>query len=534
MRWVLILLFCVLAIGGIAWKYENNSSDLQKQKTDLAARHKAPTLVTLVRVQRRDLVGTFSAEGNIEAPLDVKIAPKVTGRIELLQVHEGDHVKKGQVLARLDKSQVEAAVQQAQANLAQAQFQLAQAQLTQVPTNVGISTQIRQQKAGVNSAQADYEQVKTNYDAQLAAANAGTLDVQGRIESANAGIESAHASIASAQSNLDNATTRLNRTLALYKQGFVAAQDVDDAKAAVSVQQANVTVAQAQLKSVQAQLKSAQAQKQATEQQASIVKTKGKADIEAAQARLTQSQASLESATANSAQTKAYQQSLAALQAAVDAAKAALANAISQRADTVLTSPLDGVVTGRYADPGAMASSSQPIVAVQFIDQVWATIAVPDNVCAVLHLGQPATICFDALPGKTFTASIVQLNPAADPTSRQFTVRVILRNDHGLLKPGMFANVILETAHVPAALVVPREAVHRDRDGSQYAMVLAGDGTAQKRTVLIGASDTNYLQVHSGLAKGEQVVTLSPMPLTDGQPITAGKTKAAGTHGKKE
>jgi multidrug efflux pump subunit AcrA (membrane-fusion protein) len=244
--------------------------------------------VTVVPVEVRDIVKTFDATGSVEAPLNVKLAPKITGRIEYLQVREGDRVHKGQVLVRLDTNAVEANVQQQKANLAAAQYRLAQAQISQEPTDIAISTQIRQQEAAVASARADYEQVQENTKAQYASAMASVSDVQGKIDGANAAMANAKAAINSAQANSDNATTKYNRVLDLYKQGFIAAQDVDDAKAAVSVQQANVEVARGQLLAAQASRDSAMAQKQMDEQQASIVKTKGKADIEASNARLLQ------------------------------------------------------------------------------------------------------------------------------------------------------------------------------------------------------------------------------------------------------
>lgn len=505
-RWMYMFLPIILLGSLVTWRVAEKKAADSAQDAQRGARMKAAPAVSVAPAQIRDIVQTFEATGSVEAPLNVKISPKVTGRIDYLNLHEGDPVKKGRVLVRIDPSEIEAEVRQQQAAVAEAQYRLAQAQLTENPTNVSVLTQIRQQKAGASSAAADYKQVRENYQAQIAAASANVNDAQSRVDNARAAINSA-------QANLDNAKTKYNRMLGLYNKGFIAAQDVDDAKATVAVQQANLEVAQGQLKS-------ATAQKQAAEQQASIVRTKGTADIEASRARMVQAQASVDYANANSAQTAAYKQSISALKATVDAAKASLAGAISKRSDTVLVSPLDGYVTGRYADPGSIAAPGQAILAVQFMRQVWVTIAVPEEITTKLHIGRPARIKLDAYPGRSFTGSIIQINPAADPQSRQFTVRVIMDNSQKLFRPGMFAHVSLETGRVPRTVAVPREAVQQGDMGS-FAYVVDSMNKIHRQPVTTRSSDADWIAVE-GLNAGDKVVTMSGVPLKDGQKISTG------------
>jgi len=515
-RWVLALLPVVLIGSLTVWRINQKMAQNAAQAGMRAARMKAPVLVSTVPVALQDVVHTFQATGTVESPQNVNIASKVTGRVDFLQVHEGDRVKKGQVLVRIDPEEVEADVHQQMAALAEAQYRLAQAQISQNPTNVNVNTQIRQQKAGVMSAQADANQVRQNYQAQVAAASSSVTDAQSKIDNANAAIKSA-------QANLENAQVKYNRILNLYKQGFIAAQDVDDAKATVSVQQSAVDIAKGQLDS-------AKAQKNAAEQQLSIVKTKGKADIEAAQAKVEQAKASLEYANANTAQKPAYQQSIAALRASVDAAKASLRSAQARLSDTVLVSPLDGFVTKRYIDPGAVATAGQPIIAVQFIKQVWVTISVPEEESTMMHIGQAATISFDALPDQKFTGSVIQVNPSADIASRQFMVRVILSNDKNLFKPGMFARVSLETERVKNAVVVPREAIQHDQSGT-YVIVVDKDNKASHKPVVTGTSDDNFTSIEQGVKPGEKVVTLSAFPVREGATVITGRRGGKGGPG---
>lgn len=517
-RWLAILI-PVVALGGlIAWRLNVKKAEAASQEQQRQARKTSAPTVSVSEAKVRDIVHTFEALGNVEAPFNVKISPKVTGRIDFLQAREGDRVTAGQVLVRIDPTDVEAQVRQAQANVAEARSRLAQAEITQAPTNVNIATQIRQQQAALESTQADANQASQNYNSQVAAAQSAVTDAQARVTNAEAARANAQASIRSAQANLNNAQTKLNRVNELYSQGYIAAQDVDDAKTTVSVQQGALDVAKGQLDSATAARDSAQAQVSSAQEQASIVKTKGKADIAAAKAKVKQAQAALDYAKANTAQRPAYQANLKALQASVDAAEAAVRSAESHRADTVLIAPISGSITMRYMDPGAVATSGQPILSVQSMQQVWVTIPVPEEVSRKVFLGQMAGVVFDALPGSTFTGKIVQINPSADPQSRQFQARVALDNPRNVLKPGMFGRVTLTTEKTPNAVVVPREAVQNGKDGASVTVIDASN-KAEKRIVTVGASDPSGIAITSGVQSGEKVVIMSSVPVKDGATV---------------
>ena len=519
-RWLSIILPVFLLGSLIVWRLDQKRAENAEQGQQRGAKMKGPAVAALAGVEIRDLVSTFSATGSVEAPLSVKIAPKITGRIEMLRVQEGDRVKKGQTLVKIDSSEVEANVQQQMANVAEAQYRLAQAQMNQNPADVAVNTQISQQKANVTSAGADYNQTMKSYEAQLAGSVANLSDSQSKIENTKAAVRSAEA-------NLANAKTKFDRIEGLYKKGFIAAQEVDDARAAVTVQKSSVEIAEGLLNS-------AIAQKESVQQQNNIVKAKGAADIEASKAKLAQAEAALEYAQANTSQKSAYRQSISALKSSVVAAQASLRSAQAKRRDTVLISPLDGYVTGRFSDPGAIASPSQPVLDVKFVKQVWVSVPVPEDVCAKLHIGQPAKISFDSLPGRQFNASVLQINPSAESANRQFTIRVILSNKDNLLKPGMFAHVSIETDRIKNAVVVPREAILRDKDGA-YVMTVGVDMKAKRCPVSPQAEDDKYVSIGDALKPGVKVVTMSAMPIKDGQTVVGGGRKGGrGSQGRSE
>lgn len=528
MKRAIAVLIPLIVLGAlIGWRLKLKKQEAETETQMMVMRMKSPPVVAVAPAQSRDIVHNFESVGTVEAPFNVNISSKITGRIIHLGVREGDRVRHGQVLVRIDPSEVEAEVRQQQAVVAEARYRLAQAQISQAPTNAAITTQIRQQQASLASAQADYNQARENYESQLGTAAATVADVQGRVDNANATIENAEAAIRSAKANLENARVRYNRVNGLFKQGFIAEQDVDDARTSMSVQQGALDVAVSQRKAATAQRDSAAAQKQAAEKQAAIVKAKGKADIEAAHAKVNQAEAALDYAKANSAQKPAYQQSLGALRAGVAAAQSVLRNAEARRADTILRSSIDGFVTARHMDPGAVATPGQPIVTVEALRQVWATVPVPEEVSRMIHVGQVAQATFDAMPGRTFSGKVVQINPSADPASRQFAMRVLLDNSQYLLKPGMYARVSLVTERVEMATIVPREAVQQSKTGPTVAVV-DGANSIRLHPVTLGAEDADGISITRGVKPGDMVVIMSAMRLKEGQVVRV----AGGKEGK--
>jgi HlyD family secretion protein len=477
--------------------------------------------VEVAAASRRSIVNSIEAVGNIESPYRVSISPKSSGRIEFLEAREGDLVTPGQVLVRIDPSEVAAQVAQQQANVAEARSRLAQAKLTQGSTEVGVTSQIKQQRAGLGSAQAELNQVQRSYDSQVAQAKAQVSDMESRIESALAQARNAQAEVTRQEANLRNAQTRLDRVLSLYRQGFIAAQDVDDANTTVEVQRGAVEVAKGQLSAAQSAVSSARALKASAQNNVNIVTRKGQADIAAAKARVTQASAGVDVAQANRSQSPAYRENIAALRASVTAAEAQLRQAQARMRDTILRSTIKGTVTKRSTDPGTLASPGQAILEVQFLDWVYATTSLPIEQSSYVREGQTVSVHTDALPGQTFAGTITNINAAADPETRQFSIRVKLNNAGHKLRPGMYARVAIETGRIPDAIVVPREAVKTTDDGSTVTVVDA-ENKAHVVPVKTGATDAAGIQILDGVKPGDKVVTLSFTPVRDGQEVNVG------------
>src|SRR5579863_8470234 len=108
MKRALYFLFpTMLLVGLIAWRLHTKNAEAAAQFKTSAARKKAPAIVTAAFAQYQDIVHTYEAVGTVESPLNVKIASKIAGRIDFLQAREGDRVHAGELLARIDPSEIQ-------------------------------------------------------------------------------------------------------------------------------------------------------------------------------------------------------------------------------------------------------------------------------------------------------------------------------------------------------------------------------------------------------------------------------------------
>ncbi len=530
-KWLLVLVPLSVIGALVGWRFSQKGAQDKELAAQAGQRQGTAPSVEVAVAGSRVIRESLDAVGTAESPFRVQIAPKTTGRIEYLQVREGDAVQAGQVLVRIDTSELESAVTQQAANVAETRSRLAQAALNQGPTEVGVRSQIQQQNALLTSAQADYNQVQRNYESQVAAADAAVADVEGRVASAEAQVRNAQAEIEREQASLGNAETRLARIQSLYSQGFLAAQELDDAKTATEVQRKSVDVARGQLAAANSAVASVKSQLSGSRNQAQITRRKGLADIESAKSRVSSARAAVNVASAGKAQNPAFRQNLAALESSVRAAEAQLQQARTRLGETVLTSPIAGTITARSADPGALASPGSPVLVVQHLGWLYVSATVPVEQSGSVMPGRQVQIKFDAVPNQTFTGPITHVNPAADVASRKVSFRVKLANDARLLKPGMFAKLSIPTAQVDATVSVPKEAVKVGDDGKATVTVIGPENEASVREVQLGASDEKFTQIVSGVEPGDKVVTLAYRPVRDKQEVKIGKPEEQGRGG---
>ena len=185
--------------------------------------------------------------------------------------------------------------------------------------------------------------------------------------------------------------------------------------------------------------------------------------------------------------------------------------------NTILTSPVDGVISARNYDRGDMFSLGQPIYTVEQIVPVKLLVGISETDYTKVHRGDKVEVTADAFPGRTFDGEINRIYPTIDPATHTFTVEIIVPNRDRVLRPGMFTRVKVLFA-VNRSVVVPDAAIVKQTgSGERFIYVLnPADSTVTYQNVDLGVRmDTEY-EVLSGLKDGDMIVTEGQIRLNSG------------------
>ena len=194
---------------------------------------------------------------------------------------------------------------------------------------------------------------------------------------------------------------------------------------------------------------------------------------------------------------------------------AAIAAAVGRRGivpDTVVVSPITGVVTQRSIGPGQNLASlannggGTPAFTVSDLSRVWLVGDLREADAPLARVGEAAEVRVGALPGRVFRARVDFVSPVVDPTTRRVTVRASIPNPGGELLPEMYATFDLITGPVEHAVGVPTEAVIYEGDTARV-WVARPNRILGLRMIRTGRTHDGMVEVLSGLRAGETVVT---------------------------
>lgn len=178
-------------------------------------------------------------------------------------------------------------------------------------------------------------------------------------------------------------------------------------------------------------------------------------------------------------------------------------------AQTYITfySPSTGTLTDVQVEQKSFVKSGTTTMRIENLGIVWLNARVFDNQLPWIHEGQRVTATFAALPGRSFTGKLIFINPYENPRFHNTTVRIVLNNRLGQLRPGMYALAKIHTTPVPRCLLVPRVAVMNMGTGKLAFVEVSPDhfDPVAVKTGLRGGH--GMVQVISGLKKGQKVVT---------------------------
>ena len=228
------------------------------------------------------------------------------------------------------------------------------------------------------------------------------------------------------------------------------------------------------------------------------------------------------------------------IEATLKANEARVAFARSRLSDTVITAPFAGRVGLRRVSVGSLINPGTVITTLDDASTIKLDFTIPETLLSSVVTGLGIVARSIAWPGEEFTGTVASVDSRVDhvfsdrwrsfvrsrvdPTTRSVTVRALLPNDRGMLKPGMFLTVKL-TRGASNALLVPEQSLVPEQ-GNVFVYVVRDD-RVEKRQVRTGERRVGEVQIVAGLAAGEQVVTEGTQKLRDGAPVTVQEEPAA-------
>jgi RND family efflux transporter MFP subunit len=208
------------------------------------------------------------------------------------------------------------------------------------------------------------------------------------------------------------------------------------------------------------------------------------------------------------------QQAVDQLQAQYDANARAIR---TMQENTVLTSPVSGVVTAKNYDAGDLPAGL-PILTIEQQQPLKVIVNVNESEYPKVKKGMPVTVTFDTYGDEVFQGQVYLIHPTVDATSRTFQVEVTITNRQDKVRTGMFARVAFNYGNT-MSIVVPDRAVQKQvGSGVRYVWVYQG-GEVEFREVELGQRLEDRYEVKGGLAAGTQVVVTGASRLVDGAKV---------------
>jgi len=411
---------------------------------------------------------TIAGNGIIEAT-EVDVSAKVAGRVRSLRLHEGDRVRRGDLVTTLDSEELQGQVEQARGNLAaaeaalaellagtrpedirraQAQFQAAQSALRQAQARLDL-VRAGPRKEQIEQLRAAYEQAK----ARLSLVREGPRKEQ---------IRQLRAALQQAEANLSEAETELRRVENLESQGAISRQQLDQARTRRDVAQAQVDAARQRLSEAETgarpqEIKEAEEAVKGAQQRLAEAQAGARAqELQEAEAAVAQarSQAWAARAALDLALAGPRKETIAAARARVEQARGALNTAQASWEQTRIWCPANARVTLRNAEPGELVTPGLPIVRLALLDSVWLRVYVPETEVGLVKLGQRAEVTTDAYPNKKYPGRVIEIAEQAEFTPKNvqtkeervklvFGVKIEVQNPNQELKPGMPADAVI-------------------------------------------------------------------------------------------
>ncbi|MBK9144633.1 MAG: efflux RND transporter periplasmic adaptor subunit [Candidatus Melainabacteria bacterium] len=441
---VLLTMVAVFAVAGY-FAYSMLGSREKKERTQVTT-----------RVERGSMDLTISASGTVKPEHEVKISPKVTGLIKKLLVSQGQKVKKGELIALMDDSNL-----------------------------IG---QVEAARSALNLAEANYDKaVNGNRPQEIAEAEAQVRKSEDGVRFANQAVNRARALVKSREAELLRDKTNAMRMKQLAQEGAVSDQDRLNAVTVENV----------------AQISLEQARQEFQQAVAGLAQTR--ADLDTAKQRFSLLRAG------------SREEDVRAAQHAREQARGQLKYLESQLNDTRIKAPFDGIISQEYAEEGSIvtpttsaatdSATSSSIVSLASRLEVIAYVSETDM--GHLKIGQPTRIVANAYPDREFHGKVTLIAPAAVVTQNVTTFEVhssIDDDPEENLMSGMNVNAEFLAGKLENVLIVPTVCVISEK-GKTGVLVPDAEGKPRFHPIKAGRTAGSDTRVISGLKEGDLVLT---------------------------
>ncbi|MED1796021.1 efflux RND transporter periplasmic adaptor subunit [Brevibacillus nitrificans] len=395
-----LLLAFAVAIGGCSSQEAQVTPQQEEAKV---------VPVQIDTVKRGSVGASAGVTGKLAPSETVEVTPKASGKISMVHVKLGQQVQKGAVLFTMDQTDLANAVKEAQAS-----YELAAASLQQSKTNTAQSLQ--QAQNGLISAQQAVSDAKRDYE----------------------------------------------RISALFNQGAVSAQQLEQAKAVLVNEQSAYDTAKQTL---------------ATAKQKTGV---------------------------------------AVTEASVEQARVAVENTRQQLGNAVIAAPISGTISEVHGSAGEMASPQSAVVTIVDTDPLIAKTNLSEKDMATVKTGDLVHVSLTAT-GHSLQGTVTAISPVMNPDLRAYPVEISLANRDDRLKADMVVNIQFGQQQSDQSLVISRKAVFEE-NGKQYVYRL-DQLTAKKVEVKTGVQTSDAVEILAGVKEGEQIVVRGQTLLKDGATV---------------
>lgn len=358
--------------------------------------------------------GRIRVSGNIELT-EVNVSFKIPGRLIERAVTEGDPVRKGMVVARLDQEQLQGQRDRSEAALAGSRS-LRQQQVTAIAYQAeSLEGQIQQRAAEVKAA-----------ESRLAEMLAGSREQEK---------QQARAAVERAESESQRAANDWKRAQTLFKNEDISASDFDQYRTRFETAQAGLSTAKEQL--------------------ALVLEGPRREQIDTARAQLAEARAALRLAEAQRIELKRRREEMATRIADIGQRQADVAIIQTQLKDTEAISPIDGVVLVKSAEPGEVLAAGTTVLTIGDLGHPWLRAYISESDLGRVKLGDKASVTTDSFPGKVYAGRVSFISAEAEFTPKQiqtaeeraklmYRVKIDLENPRGELKSNMPADAEIE------------------------------------------------------------------------------------------